>query len=320
MKSLSLILPTYNVNKYIIRCLTSIVEQTLSHCIELVIVDDESPDNSIQLAVDYLKSYPVKIIHQKNRGLGGARNTGIQKAQGDYLWFVDPDDEITSNSLKCVLSSLHSQDIAVFDYVNVDKNGTECTPSFKKKGKGEKKGGLGKNVGVSQVWRCIYRRNFLIQNGIYFREHFLHEDGEFNMRAFCLAESITHVPFVIYRYHIQNGGSIMNNIKLKNQIDLLYELDTAKKLKENYPFLSDEKKGLIHQYVGGSLVLMFFNILKLSSLDRKSFRCVLKKYRKRIISEYLVDVKPIYRKMLLWLELYLPYRFFINLVYNKKLW
>ncbi len=321
MTLLSIILPTYNVSAYIVRCLKSILDQDPNEKIEVIVVDDESPDDSVDRAVDYLKNFPAKIIHQKNRGLGGARNAGIQEACGQYVWFVDPDDEIAPNSIEKILSCLHGQDVAVFDYVNIDRKGNKCSYSSMRDAVQDVCGAdLIKNVMVSQAWRSVYRRDFLIKNGIFFRERFLHEDGEFNMRVFYLAQLTTYEPFVIYFYHTQNEGSIMNSIRLKNQVDLLYEFETAKMLIQKQLSKSVAQKQIIHRYLENALGVLFRNVLKLSAFDRMEFRRLLKMKRRMIISEYVDEEFNLRRKFTVLLQIYFPYRVIYNFIYNKRIW
>ena len=92
---ISIIIPVYNVEKYLRECLDSCINQTLAD-IEIICVDDCSPDNSIKILEEYqAKDYRIKIFrHEKNKNLGAARNTGIQNAIGEYVWFVDSDDYI----------------------------------------------------------------------------------------------------------------------------------------------------------------------------------------------------------------------------------
>ena len=99
----SLIIPIYNVSRYLVRCLDSVISQTFRN-IECILVDDCGADNSVNIAEDYIKGYqgPVvfKLIHHKyNRGLSAARNTGIDAACGDYLYFMDSDDAIIPETI-----------------------------------------------------------------------------------------------------------------------------------------------------------------------------------------------------------------------------
>lgn len=101
---ISIIVPIYNAAKYLPACLDSIINQTYQN-LEIILVDDGSTDNSYQIAKDYAKKDPrIKLLHQKNQGLSGARNTGITKSTGTYLTFVDSDDEIKPDFIKKLLS------------------------------------------------------------------------------------------------------------------------------------------------------------------------------------------------------------------------
>lgn len=96
----SVVIPVYNTAKYLPRCLDSIIHQTY-HNLEIIIIDDGSTDDSYIIAKEYATKDPrIKLIHQKNSGLSGARNTGIAKATGKYISFVDSDDEITSDFIE----------------------------------------------------------------------------------------------------------------------------------------------------------------------------------------------------------------------------
>ncbi len=98
MPKYSIIIPVYNVEKYIKKCLDSVFSQT-DKDFEVIVVNDGTKDNSM----DIVKKYDVKIINQKNQGLSAARNLGFEVAKGDYLWFVDSDDWLRDNSLAEVI-------------------------------------------------------------------------------------------------------------------------------------------------------------------------------------------------------------------------
>ena len=99
MPMVSVIIPLYNVEEYLRQCLDSVVCQTLSN-IEIICVDDGSPDRSAEIAAEYVEKYPnVKLIRKENGGLSSARNAGLEAAQGDYVFFLDSDDKITQEAL-----------------------------------------------------------------------------------------------------------------------------------------------------------------------------------------------------------------------------
>lgn len=293
---ISIVLPVYNVRNYIKRCLNSILSQINSNNrnnIELIIVDDESPDDSILLAETMLKSVNIKpnykIIHQKNKGLGGARNTGIRNASGEYIWFVDSDDEIISNSIsKLIQLTIKNDDIIMFDIKKVNNNGQIkdsylYTQSMFHKTSLE----ISQHFLLSQAWRALYRKNFLLEKNLFFREKFLHEDSEFNMRAFISANSLSYLHETFYKYYTGNNNSIMNNIKLKNIQDVFFYFEVAKQI-ERTPYFSNSQKAILNKYVLLAIHLILDLSLHLSKDDYNKYKILLHNNRKRILN-YIND-------------------------------
>ena len=122
---LSLILPVYNVEEYLGRCIESCLNQDLPKSeYEIIVVIDGSPDNSIDVAKRYQKKNKnIKIITRENGGLSAARNTGLQVASGDYVWFIDSDDAITENSLKGIYEEMtrHSLEVLWLKWHNMNE-------------------------------------------------------------------------------------------------------------------------------------------------------------------------------------------------------
>ncbi len=118
----SLIIPIYNVEKYIIECLSSISIQLSNQDVEILLIDDGSPDNSVTLINDYLEILPENIKHkfrlirQQNKGLSGARNTGIDAALGRYIGFLDSDDKLYERYFDCLLDVIISQDVDIIEF------------------------------------------------------------------------------------------------------------------------------------------------------------------------------------------------------------
>ena len=123
---ISIIVPVYNVEKYLDRCINSLVNQTYNN-IEIILVDDKSPDNSPELCNKWAKKDSrIKVIHkEKNEGLGFARNTGIENATGDYITFVDSDDYLANNAVEKALEAIinTNADIAIYGCQKVNQNG-----------------------------------------------------------------------------------------------------------------------------------------------------------------------------------------------------
>ena len=114
----SFIVPVYNVEKYLSRCLDSLLTQNYQN-FEIICINDGSPDNSINILQMYQKKHNnIFIINQENKGLGGARNTGLKYASGDYIWFIDSDDWIEPTSLYLLnnyISQEGSKDMILFN-------------------------------------------------------------------------------------------------------------------------------------------------------------------------------------------------------------
>ena len=124
MKLVSVIIPVYKVEKYLARCLDSVIAQDYPKT-EIIVVDDGSPDNCPAICDNYKKKYGnIVVIHKKNGGLSDARNAGIEKANGDYLTFVDSDDSIDSDYVSFLVKTLENAnaDISVCGYTSIYKN------------------------------------------------------------------------------------------------------------------------------------------------------------------------------------------------------
>lgn len=216
---ISIIIPVYNVEKYIAECLGSVVAQTYKGDIECIIVNDCTPDNSMSLVKDFIDSYSGNITfsvinHAQNRGLSAARNTGINAAKGDYIYLLDSDDLITPDCIELLAAPLEYKrfEMVIGDIVTFGDE-RDC-PSLNLK-KGEYAG----NMIIESYMRChIYpmavnklcNRSFLLKNGILFKEGILHED---ELWSFILAYRLNTMYAIdkdTYRYRI-HSNSIMAN-------------------------------------------------------------------------------------------------------------
>lgn len=224
---LSIVIPVYNVEEYIEKCILSCVNQNIDlTAYEIIIVDDGTPDNSVEicerLAIEYNN---IKIISQANKGLSGARNTGLKHSKGDYVWFVDSDDWIEENCLKEICKTIRSYKSDIFwlghDVVANNKVISEFKPSEIAEPI------TGQDFFVNHlddkfyIWKFIYSRDFLLTNNMTFYEGLLYEDLEFTPRALFLAKSCFNLPNIYYHY-LMREGSIVNNVKIKNVEDRFF--------------------------------------------------------------------------------------------------
>lgn len=211
---LSFIIPVYNVELYIGKCLESITSQinklSCASGIEVVIVNDGTKDNSMSVVDDYaIKNSYIKIIKQKNRGLSAARNTGLGNAQGKYIWFFDSDDYLQSDSLQSIVDCLSGNyDMYVVDSCCVDERGT-IVSSFKNKNQDKSYGFLKSNSFV--VWQYIVKRKIFETNGLKFYEGIYHEDIEFTPRMLHYIRTYMVTGVMAYCYLKRTGSTTMGN-------------------------------------------------------------------------------------------------------------
>ena len=219
--TVSIIIPTYNVEAYITECLESVARQTYQGEMECLIVDDCGTDNSIAAAERFVQSYhgniSFKIIHrEKNGGLSAARNTGVEAAIGDYLYFLDSDDAIVPEAIEEMMKVVrdHPQvEMVQGGIVNmrgeaVEDFTTKDLPTYT-----DDQTWITKNIlhhlPVTS-WNRLLRRDFLKKNDILFHEGIIHEDVPY---CFQLALKCRHVGFVrknTYLFRPQRKGSITN--------------------------------------------------------------------------------------------------------------
>ena len=216
----SIVVPVYNVEKYIARCMESLVNQSFQDY-EIIVVDDESPDGSMDIVERYREKEPekIRVIHQKNTRQGGARNHGVELALGEYLLFVDSDDYVSRSMLEIVDRRLKETpcDILAFDCTHVDAQGDPI---------GEEicdtlKPGLYdplKNREVVNIratpWGKAYKREFYVGSGFRFPEKLLYEDGMSRI-LFAKASRIRVTEDSLYYYVHRENSSMTQKISEK---------------------------------------------------------------------------------------------------------
>ena len=221
---LSLIIPAYNVEKYIETCLISCANQDLPKSeYEIIVINDGSQDASLQIAELIAGKEPnIKILSQNNQGQGVARNNGLEVATGDYIWFVDSDDWIEKNCLSSIADICRRTCPDILRISGADvRNGREIKRfRYKKIGiveSGRKVMKDGIEVGPPF---SIYRRGFLNDNSLRFYPFLYHEDQEFTPRAYYRADRVISEGDVYY-YVRQNPTSTTRTTNPKKSFDLL---------------------------------------------------------------------------------------------------
>lgn len=231
---LTVVIPCYNVALYLKDCLDSLFENDTSMC-QVICVDDGSTDATAEILKEYKKSHPIEIITQKNKGLSGARNSGMKKALGTYIYFFDSDDVIKNNFMETVIPLLQKEkpDILQFNFKGFfdrdfgkesDGNGRGLTFSgltiengqssftgkelFCKMAKNEKF--------VFSVWTKIFKKDFLVKNNISFIEGIYYEDVHYLFETFMKAKKVFLCPEVLYSYRVRENSIMTKKITEKN--------------------------------------------------------------------------------------------------------
>ena len=206
MKKVSVIVPAYKVEKYIGYCLDSILSQSYKN-IEVIIVDDGSPDDSGKIAEEYArKDERVRVLHKENGGLSAARNDGMDLATGDYLMFIDSDDFLLSGAISTMTNKIAESgaDYVIANYINSNDDGVLWEkPVFNV----EKYKGFELSIKDyedsffimnSSVCNKIYDFNFVKRIGVRFEVGLPAEDAIFNTYCFIKSEKVCYIPDVVY--------------------------------------------------------------------------------------------------------------------------
>ena len=225
----SIIIPVYNVEKYIDKCLDTVMNQTYDDY-EVIVVNDETPDNSMAIVEKYAKDFPGKIqmIHQKNTRQGGARNNGVSRAQGEYLLFVDSDDYVSRDMLKTLDTRLKENpcDVLAFQHMTVTPEGKEIPQYYD----GTLQPGVYHPEEDKEIvflscnpWGKAFRREFYVESGMKFPEKLLYEDAVTRL-VYAMASTVVLCEDRLY-YYVQSSNSSMRRTISEKMLDILTVTD-----------------------------------------------------------------------------------------------
>ena len=251
---ITIVIPVYNVEPYLRDCLDSVIKQTYSDY-EVVCVNDGSTDGSLKILEEYQKKYhQINIITQPNKGLSGARNSGIRASKGDYLFFLDSDDWIEPTTLEVLARKLNGEDLLCFNGRRVFEDGKTEEPDagisesqlsgweyYSKYALLKRKFHF-----VCTVLR-LYRREYLLKNNLFFEEGIYHEDNLFTPLACFYAQSVKVIPDCLYVYRIREG-SIMQTVNAQRTFDLI---TIANKLSDFFIPIKDVDKSKLYKEIAG---------------------------------------------------------------------
>lgn len=276
MYKVSLVIPIYNVENYILVSLKSALNQRFES-IEYILIDDCGTDNSMKLVAEYIENHSRKndvfiYKHHENKGLSAARNTGLKYARGKYVYFMDSDDEITVNCINLHYSEIEKScsDFTVANFKLVGAKSNHIKPISLSQGQQSPINSYFKREWNVSACNKLYNVDFLRNNNIEFKENLLHEDILWNYQISLLAQKISFVEEATYLYKIREG-SIVTTKNGKRKLDsLIYILKTL---------YSDWLQGKIENHIEKSFS-SFFNYwrfvtaLQLLNFDGDNTECL----------------------------------------------
>lgn len=320
MYKFSVIIPVYNTEKYILKCLKSITAQKLgkdfNDKVEIIVVDDGSTDNSeniiraYQVREEKNKIFDIQYFYKKNGGLSSARNFGVEKANGEYLLFVDSDDYIDKNLLSELLEVLEKDevddktDLVKFKCSKVLESGEEIErisgPIFEHlNGEDAFENLYAQDILTDPAWLYAYNKNFFVKNKFKFKKGLYHEDFGLTPLVLVKANIVTSIDFYGYYYVQTTGSSITRNNdrekSLKRANDLLKHYDNMLETIKNYD-ISEKTKENLKIYYTNSILLEVNNIT--DEEDKKAYIKEIKK-RKMVNNIKARNFKQLLKKIIL---------------------
>lgn len=316
---LSVIVPVYKAEKYIHRCINSILNQSITD-LELILVDDGSPDNSGTICDEYArKNSRIKVFHQKNAGVCAARNKGLENAEGKYVCFVDSDDYLEKNAMEILYIDIlsHNADISCGLEI-ADKN---CDEKNLKNGTYEIwkdtdaiKNSLLDNRFTYSVWAKLFKRE-LIEN-IRFEEGRKINEDSFFVFSCCMKKPVVVVRNVGIYYQENNPDSVSHSEFSEKFFDILYFSERKQELiNEKFPEFKRELNNIVIK-ANFSMLYMFCRTNKIKYI--KDMKKCIKTVKN--LKEYFVPLTPQEKRFFFIVthNLYFVYKIYYNIKYKKK--
>ena len=285
---LSVIIPVYNVEKYIEKCILSVINNNLQiEDYEIIVVDDESPDNSVAIVRSMMISHTqIKLISQKNKGLGGTRNTGVLNASGEYVLFLDADDYLKENALKNVITfaSENKLDILEFGAIGVCEKGNEVYKNSKSTATIVSGFEYLDNTNyMNSACNKLYAVSFLNKYELRFKERIFIEDFEFNTRAFYYATKVQATANILGCF-VQTANSITRNVNSEKNLKMVEDIEevinlTLKFEKEASNFRPNINK-IFKERIAFLTVTLLYNLLKLS-IKKKQLKLIIENLKQK---------------------------------------
>ena len=320
----SVIIPVYNVEKYINRCLKSILSQHYND-LEIIVIDNGSTDRSGSICDIYANEYAnFSVYHIENHGVGSARNFGLSKARGEFIYFVDSDDYLVGNLFAEFEDKLTPDlDLLVFSYYNsfeqemTEKNRTKKILPYNGSYDKYDFSKIFKDLFLSDmlytVWNKLYRREFLIENNISFEKYELGEDVRFNLDVYRKVNKIYLSQDSYYVYVIGRKGSAMSGYNPKRLQYQLQELKMVDDLLSDWNLDSSE---LVNTVKARILMSNIYNITKQNLSVNRKVKLVKDTCERQEIEDFIKNDSSALNPLI---KLLLKCRMYVVLIYLKKI-
>ena len=221
-KTVSVIIPVYNVRDYLRKCLDSVAAQTYN-ALEVIVVNDGSPDDSLEIILEYTAKYPNFSCYTiENRGLGGARNYGMEHATGDYVLFLDSDDYIAPNCVEVMVTAAEKtgSDMVIANCYDVREDGSVLLAYKNQYRSATTSLTQEPEILFNRVsaWGKLYKRELL--EGFSYVSRVWYEDMRLTPKLYLRAKKISYVDDSLF-FYVQREGSIMNNKNYRRNLEVI---------------------------------------------------------------------------------------------------
>lgn len=287
----SIIIPAYNAEEYITDCIKSCIAQTYKN-IEIIVIDDGSKDRTYEIVQEYSEKYNnIVIIHTENKGVSNARNLGIESASGEYISFVDADDELFPNAIYDLLKCSYNYDADIVSGANIlVVPGIE---SYLHTGSGKIKiwencdmieGVIADDYAIYAVWAKLYKKEFI--SDIHFRSgQAVHEDSYFLFKCALKKPKMVVLDTVVYKYFVRKDSVTSQVFSEKKYYDIINGAEQKfEEIKKLYPEYEEKAYNVILK----ANMAVLCNIIKIydKSWRTKEKKCIrnIKMYKKYFIS------------------------------------
>lgn len=262
MPKLSVIIPVYNVENYLSKCIESVINQSFKD-FELILINDGSTDRSGQICDEYLtKDKRIRVIHKNNEGVSKARNIGIDESKGEYLIFIDSDDWIEYNTFQCLIENIeiYKSDLIIsgmiYDYYENEvlisniKKTTDFLVNVNKKSLQVNFSNLFEKVNFLSSCNKMFLSKIIKNNNIKFDENsIIYEDFNFNLNVINNSNNITIVPNLLYHYRINSQECILSKRRKINLVSDIHKVSSSLLNFLNEINVCEEEKIKFYEYI-----------------------------------------------------------------------